>query len=163
MPLEKELKVYQFLGQYGNGLLNGIDAGHAYRLTCDGGQNPAWLLGHLAFVAGRVTTMFGGESPVDLEYYGKLYGIGSKPNPDQADQPDFDQIIEAWRDGHDAVVKSSNQVTDELLAQPNTNERMKDVLPTQGDFLSFVLTGHEAMHLGQLSVWRRVQGFAPLF
>ena len=32
-----------------------------------------------------------------------------------------------------------------------------------GDFLSFVTTSHVALHLGQLSTWRRVQGQAPLF
>jgi len=32
-----------------------------------------------------------------------------------------------------------------------------------GDFFSFVLTGHEALHPGQLSAWRRARGKTELF
>jgi len=54
-------------------------------------------------------------------------------------------------------------ISAEQLDQTNISERMRPNLPKMHDLLSFVLTGHEAMHLGQLSTWRRVQGHPPLF
>jgi len=51
----------------------------------------------------------------------------------------------------------------EKMASPNPNPRLKDGLPTVRDAVSFLLTGHLALHLGQLSAWRRMTGLAPMF
>jgi len=40
---------------------------------------------------------------------------------------------------------------------------MKEMLPTVRDGVSFLLTGHLGVHLGQLSAWRRMVGLPPLF
>ena len=40
---------------------------------------------------------------------------------------------------------------------------MKEGLPTIRDAVAFLLTGHLGVHLGQLSMWRRLLGLPPLF
>lgn len=165
MALEQEVKVYQFLLGYGEMLLSDIADEDAYKLICDGGVSPAWIMGHLGFVANRILAMCGGEPKIDIEKWQPLFGGGSKPTgeADKASYPAWEDLKNTWRKGHADLAAIAPNVTEEQLGQPNPNERMKDALPTVEDFLSFVLTGHDAMHLGQLSTWRRVQGRAPLF
>ena len=40
----------------------------------------------------------------------------------------------------------------------NPFDSMAETLPTLADLLSYLLSTHEAMHLGQLSAWRRQLG-----
>ena len=163
MAYETELKVYQFLEQYGESLLEGLDADRAMQRICSGGLHPAWIIGHLGFIAGRVTKAFGGTPRFDLDQRAKLFGGGTEPTDEAADYPAWDTLVAEWRDGHADVVAAASNITDEFLAQPNQNERMKAALPTNREMYAFVLTSHEAVHLGQLSTWRRVQGLPRLF
>ena len=165
MALEQEVKVYQFLLGYGEMLLADIPDEDAYKLICDGGVSPAWIIGHLGFVANRILVMCGGESKVDADKWQPLFGGGSKPTGenDRESYPVWDELKTVWRQGHADVAAIAPTVSTDKLAEPNPNERLKDGLPTIEDFLGFVLTGHDAMHLGQLSTWRRVQGRPPLF
>lgn len=163
MALEQEITVYRFLQGYGEGLLDGFDADKATTLICAGGVHPAWIIGHLGFVANRVATLLGGESKIDLDAWKPLFGGGSTPTTDAAAYPAWDELLGVWRGGEKQLAELAPKATAELLAQPNPNERMKGALPSMQDFLAFVLTGHPAMHLGQLSTWRRVQGHPPLF
>lgn len=161
--LEQEVKVYRFLLGYGEMVLSDIAEDDAFKLICDGGVHPAWIIGHLGFVANRVLILCGGESKIDTEGWKPLFGGGSSPTHDPGAYPKWDELKDIWRQGHADVARTVPSLTDAALAEPNPNERMREGLPTMGDFLSFVLTGHEGMHLGQLSTWRRVQGRPPLF
>ena len=163
MALEQEVKVYQFLQGYGEMVLADITADDAFKLICDGGVSPAWIIGHLGFVANRIIALCGGEPKIDFDAWQPLFGGGSKPTGEQGDGPSWDELLGVWRQGHADLSGLAPTVGAELLAGENPNERMKAALPTIEDFLGFVLTGHEGMHLGQLSTWRRVQGRPPLF
>ena len=163
MALEQEVKVYQFMQGYGEMVLADIAAEDAYKLICDGGVHPAWCVGHLAWVANRVLALCGGEPKIDTEGWKPLFGGGSTPTSDPGAYPGWEELKDIWRQGHADVVQAVPGLGAEALSQPNPNDRMREQLPTVGDFLSFVLTAHEAMHLSQLSTWRRVQGRPPLF
>lgn len=163
MPLEQEVKVYQFLQGYGEGLLADIGDGDAFKPTCEGGHTPAWLIGHLGFVGNRILVTCGAEPSIDFDIWSPRFGIGSEPATEQGDGPGWNELLSVWRQAHADLVKTVPGVSAEKLGEPNPNELMAHALPTMHDLLSFVLTGHEAMHLGQLSTWRRVQGRPPLF
>jgi len=165
MALEQEVKVYQFQLGYGEMLLKDLDADKAFSLICDGGVHPAWIIGHLGYVANGMLARCGGEPKIDLEAGKPLFAGGSKPAADDASRyPSWDQLLATWRQGHADVAALAPTLTDEVLSLPNPSDRMRaNGLPTMQDLLSFVLTGHEGMHLGQLSTWRRVQGQPPLF
>lgn len=163
MALEQEIKVLRFQHGYGEMLLDGLTKEKAFDLVCAGGVNPAWIIGHLGFVSNLVATMIGGESKIDLDQWKPLFGGGSTPTTDASAYPTWDELLRVWRQGADQLADLTPKASGGLLGQPNPNARMKDALPTVHDFLSFVLTAHVAMHLGQLSTWRRSQGHPPLF
>lgn len=165
MAFEQENKVYQFLLGYGEMLLADIPEADAFKLICDGGVSPAWIIGHLGFVGNRAITLCGGASSLDFDAWKPLFGGGSHPkgDADAEDYPSWDALLKVWRQARADIAALLPNVDTESLQVPNPNERMRGGLPTVHDLVSFMLTGHEAMHLGQLSTWRRVQGRPPLF
>ena len=165
MAFEQEIKVYQFLLGYGEMLLADIPEAEAFKLICEGGVSPAWIIGHLGFVGNRALAMGGGEPKIDFDAWQPMFGGGSTPQgeADTKLYPSWDQLLKVWRAGHADVAARLPLAEGDALKADNPNERMRGGLPTVGDLISFILTGHEAMHLGQLSTWRRVQGRPPLF
>ena len=163
MPLDREVKVYQFLQAYGEGLLGELAADRILTRTADTGHHPMWLMGHLAFIGQRMVDAFGGEAVVDLDDYGQRFGIGSELSDDHEHYPTWNQVLGIWRDAHRQIPELAASLDEVELSQPNTNPRMSETLPTKADFYAFVLTAHEATHLGQLSAWRRSQGLPRLF
>ncbi len=163
MSLTQETKIYSFLLGYGESLLNGIDSEEATTLICEGGVNPAWIIGHLGLVANNALHMLGGSPSIDVDRYKSLFSGGTQVSTDPAAYPAWDELLKTWREGHAAVVAAAADVSDAVLDAPNPIDAFRKNLPTTRDFLGFVLTGHEAVHLGQLTTWRRVQGQPPLF
>jgi len=163
MSLTQETKIYSFLLDYGEGLLDGIKPEQAGTLICEGGVNPAWIIGHLGLVANNALHILGGTPGIDIDRYKSLFSGGTQASTDPAAYPAWDELLTTWREGHAAVVATAADVSEDVLGAPNPIDRFRDALPTTRDFLGFVLTGHEAVHLGQLSTWRRVQGHGPLF
>ncbi len=166
MALEQEVKVFNFLQGYGEMVLADITAQEAYKLICDGGVSPAWIIGHLAFVANRVLAMTGGTPKIDFDAWKPIFGGGSQPkgDADKNSYPAWEELLKTWRTAHKDVAAHAPTIGKDALTAANPNERMRGGgLLTVQDFLSFVLTGHEAMHLSQLSTWRRVQGRPALF
>lgn len=163
MAFEQEIKVYRFQQGYAEGLLAGLDADRAFSLICDSGVNPAWIIGHLATAANNVIALLGGEPQVDSEVWQAKFSGGTQAGTDPADYPAWEEILDVYRQSHDALIAAVQSATAEQLASPNPLEALREPMPTVHDFLSFVLTGHVAMHLGQLSTWRRIQGQPPLF
>ena len=41
------------------------------------------------------------------------------------------------------------------------DEEFRQIMPTVGDGLAYLLVSHEATHLGQLCAWRRAMGMEP--
>lgn len=165
MALEQEIKVYQFAQGYGEMLLNGITEDKAFELICDGGVHPAWIIGHLGYVANGMLARCGAEPKIDLDALKGTFGGGSKPAADDKQRyPSWENLVKTWKQGHADLAELIPTLTKKILDLPNPSDRMRDNgLPTMKDLLSFVLTAHEGMHLGQLSTWRRVQGHPPLF
>ena len=165
MALEQETKVYQFQLGYGEMLLADIAEADAFKLICDGGVHPAWIIGHLGFVANGMLARCGSTPKIDLEALKPLFAGGSTPAADDASRyPSWSTLLATWRQGHADLATLAPTLTDQVLSLPNPSERMRaNGLTQMHDLLSFVMTGHEGMHLGQLSTWRRVQGRAPLF
>ncbi len=57
----------------------------------------------------------------------------------------------------------SRVIQKQMLLDDVEKERFRKLMPTLGDGMTFLLTGHFWMHLGQLSAWRRACGMPPLF
>lgn len=165
MAFEQEIKVYNFLLGYGEMLLADIPDEDAFKLICDGGVSPAWIIGHLGFVGNRALAVAGSEPKIDSDAWKTLFGGGTFPvgEADRASYPSWDELLKVWRQCRDDVAAVLPSAPAESLQADNPNETMRGGLPKAHDLISFMLTGHESMHLGQLSTWRRVQGRPALF
>jgi len=163
MAFETELKVYQFQFTLGQKLLEGISPETVATSTCEGGQHPAWVIGHLGYVANQVASMFGGTPEIDMAAWKTQFDMGTDLSQSLADYPAWDVLVSTWEKGHENVAKLAPGASDDFLSQPTPYESMRPALPTMREFLGFVLTGHEALHLGQLSAWRRANGLPRLF
>lgn len=163
MALDAERNTFGFLRGYGDMLIDGIDPAKVFVPLTDGGNHPAWQLGHLAWVGYRMAVGLGGEAGIDLDAWEKKFSKQAPSTPDAAYYPTWKEIIEAWRDAHARLDAAAASATPEALAVANTHPILGKPFPTMGPFAGFIMTTHEAMHLTQLSAWRRVQGMPALF
>jgi len=164
MPLEQERKVYRFQQGYGEMLLEAFDGQDPFTLTCEGGVHPGWVFGHLAMVGHGMCKRLGAEGAgLDEDRFKSLFGLGTQALDDASRYPAFEELVASWRRAHERLDAAAASASPDVLDQPNPNARMKAVLPTLHDLASFVMTAHEAMHLGQISTWRRSRGLPPLF
>lgn len=120
------------------------------------GHDPRWILGHLAAMRMRVVGLLGGEAPEAA--WTAAFGRGSSP----ADMPDLDPtvLLEAFQHAHRKAEPLWDGVTAARLAEP-LGRTLPDGSDTLGGALRFLLW-HEAYHLGQLGMMRRLAGKAEL-
>ncbi len=60
---------------------------------------------------------------------------------------------------HEAVAEALVNVSDDVFAGENPAEgRFKEMLPTIGATVNFLMNNHPMAHLGQVSAWRRAMG-----
>jgi len=127
-----------------------------------GTNHPAWILGHLAFAADGLIGLLGGEKQTDADWTTK-YGRDSKISGERADYPSLDEMRRVFLETHARARELASTADPERMLRPNPNARMRERLPTIGGMCAFLMTGHLAFHLGQLSAWRRMRGLPALF
>jgi hypothetical protein len=123
-------------------------------------NHPLWIVGHLAttsdIVAGHYLLGLSRQLPESWE---ALFGPQSTPVDDFGQYPPMNDLLTALHGAHAAVDQAARELKAEALADPTPFDRFRDRFPTLGHSLTHVLVGHENLHLGQLSAWRRVLGF----
>lgn len=160
--LDSELKVNRFLMGYLRMLVADIPDERMAEQPAPGVNHPAWILGHLAFSTDRGRALLSLEPECPAEWT-TLFGPGSKPTSTRGDYPAREELLQAVERGFERLRDQAASATPEQLGQPMTNPRMKEALPTVKEGLSFLLTGHPGIHLGQFTTWRRLIGLPPLF
>ena len=95
--------------------------------------------------------------------WGELFGNGSTPTDDASRYPDRATLLAKLKEQHERVAKAYEAEDDASLAGEFPIEPLRQAFPTIGDGFNFLLVGHEALHLGQLSAWRRAAGLASIF
>jgi hypothetical protein len=160
--LDGAIRVNQFLMQYCRSLLRDIPDERMTEQPIAAINHPAWILSHLAWTAdGTLTTLCGEKSLPPT--WATLFGAGSKPTSARGDYPSKDDLLGAIERVYEALRQKAASADAELLSRPSANRRLKEALPTFGDALVFLLSGHMGVHLGQLSTWRRMIGLPHLF
>src|SRR4051794_19585865 len=158
--LVSAIKINLFLMRYCGLLVGDVADERMADQPVPGVNHPAWVLGHLAYSADGGVALAGGEKSLPAEWTSH-YGPGSKVSPARGDYPPRDDLLAAAEQGFERLRGVAAAAGADRLAQPNANPRMKDALPTAGDVVAFLLTGHLGVHLGQLSAWRRMTGRPP--
>lgn len=123
----------------------------ALRDAC--GHSPQWIVGHITTCRNRVVALMGLQSvPASWE---ALFAKGSSP----ADVPpdlDMAEVLAAFRAAHARIMDRWDELTPEALARP-AGRRLPDGTEDVGGAIRF-LAWHEAYHLGQLGLLRRLAG-----
>lgn len=159
---------------YGIRLLAGIPPHRFARLASPGGvtiqsNHPAFVYGHLTLYPAIVLRSCGLDDspaardappPADFE---RLFGrrVPCLDDPAGTIYPPMDAIVSAyqraWRAGLDAL----RAIPDDAWTQPNRDPDRKATFTTAGFAAVFLLCNHSAVHLGQVSAWRRMEGLGP--
>ena len=125
-------------------------------------NHPAWTLGHMALATGFTGTLLGLESKVPAEW-NELCGRGSTPTDDRAKYPGKEEMLSALETEHARVVDAFQKVDPGMLAQRTPDEELGELMPTLGDALVFMMSVHQAIHVGQLVAWRQLMGLPRVF
>lgn len=158
----------QSLG-FGELLLKDI-AAERFRRIPDGVHmsSPAFIYGHLATYPNMILNMWGMDErsttdPATQSRFEASFGRGQPAldDPEGTIYPDMETIVSVWKRGYASLLDAAPSVPAEVLAQTNPIERLQATLPTVGAMSSFLMIGHQMMHLGQVSAWRRVMGLGP--
>lgn len=121
-------------------------------------NNAAWQLGHLTYSRSNAAMLLGKPgpfSPVDLK---PRFGTGSSPEAHSVGGADKEQMLENFKAAQQHIAEILPTVTADMLDVPNPNEGMRKMFPTVRDAIRVILMSHDALHIGQLSVWRRAIG-----
>lgn len=124
-------------------------------------NHPAWVIGHLIYSCQAMCGELG-VAPWLPEDWADRFGTGSRPLADRAAYPSKDALVDGLLDGRQRLVAAPAALSDEDLATPLPDERYRHLFPTLGHAVVHILGAHTAVHVGQITVWRRSIGLAPL-
>ena len=160
--MQSERNVNQFLIGYLRKLIGDIPDERMVEQPLPNVNHPAWILGHLAWSTDRARQNLDLPPEFPAEWT-TLFGFGSKPSASRGDYPPRDELVAAVERGFERLREQVASATPEQLGRPSPYPQTKDQLPAVADVLTVLLTGHLGVHLGQLSMWRRMIGLPPLF
>ena len=125
-------------------------------------NHAVWTLGHVIHSCQAIAGELGVRPwlPDDWELH---FGYGSSPDEVPAPQHSWKPVLLAALADASGRLRATLLTTDESrLADPLPDEKAREILPTVGDALLQVVSAHTAFHAGQLAVWRRAIGRAPV-
>lgn len=162
--LESALDAIQFSRAFTNGILDSVPENCWYRMPEPAVTHVAWQVGHLAWAQDRLLfkRVLAGfsESPgiVPPEYL-KMFGIGSRPEPDEDHYPAIEEIRSVFDSVYANTLEYAATIPDSLLDEPS-----KPPHPAFNDRYGALLwiARHELVHAGQIGLLRRLFGEQPL-
>ena len=124
-------------------------------------NHPAFTLGHLVTGTVNLIEDLGGKADIP-DGWNELFlrkGPGDPRLPsDQTElYPAKEKLLKEFERQHDKL-KEYLLATEDHKLDEKIEWRFDSYMPTVMDVVLFMCTIHEAMHLGQLSAWRRAMG-----
>jgi hypothetical protein len=123
-------------------------------------NHPAFLIGHVAWSNDNGIKLVGG-TPV-LIGLKELWGTGAIPSDDRSRYPSKADIVKTLEVSHARLAEAVTNASKSYFKAP-APENMRAKFPTNGHVLLGLMTSHYAVHLGQLSAWRRAMGLPSVF
>jgi uncharacterized damage-inducible protein DinB len=123
-------------------------------------NHPAWVVGHLVHSCQAIGGEMGIEPWLPADW-GERFGTGSAPIADRKRYLSKAELLEALADGQRRITERLTAMGEAGLAEPLPDVRYREMFPTVGHAVLHLLTAHAALHVGQLTVWRRVAGLGP--
>jgi hypothetical protein len=158
--LESERRLYGVMLGYARLLTKEIEESQMDVQPCAGMNTPRWILGHLALCTDYALQLLGRPTRLPPEWQGRFGPGSSVPKAGAAGVPTKQELLGLLTAGHTAASEASLSATAEQLAPKHLVEIkfVRELFPTIGDLVAHLFTTHEAIHLGQLSAWRRAMG-----
>ncbi len=157
--------------RYAKRLLVGIPVDRFARCAAPGKEviesnHPAFILGHLSLYPVQVLRLLGQDtaSVQPSDRFAKLFSKDAKCQDDAHGiiYPSMQEVSDVFFSTYELALTALRDATDSQLSAENpVDSPIKQICPTLGSMLGFYVTGHVAMHLGQLSTWRRMEGMPP--
>lgn len=119
-------------------------------------NHPAWILSHLLAYLPVMTTMLDGgvpDDPIDHQH-----GRKSMPLADVSAYLPKQRLIENYVFEHERAEEAFRFAKLEVLQSETPIPRFVERFPTVSHVVIHLMIKHEAVHLGQLSAWRRAGG-----
>lgn len=124
----------------------------------EGGNCATWIVGHLVNTRNIHLEIMEKEPLFPIEKYTR-YNQGTDPLSDSDSGLPFDELLTAYDKIHEVWIAALNEMTDDKLSAKAPSASGKSTDKTIGSLLS-ELSFHEAYHIGQLGLLRKVYGLA---
>jgi hypothetical protein len=124
-------------------------------------NHPAWVVGHLVYSCQAIGSELGIDPWLPSDW-AKQFGTGSKPVEGKENYPSKQELLDALSDGQKRVTDRLIALGEQGMSAPLPDERYRMMFPTIGHAVLHILTVHSAIHVGQVTVWRRAVGLGPL-
>ncbi|MCB9251283.1 MAG: DinB family protein [Flavobacteriales bacterium] len=162
MKTELILHQYDFNLEYAKKLISDLSEEQMTIIPSVGLENhAAWTIGHLVAGSADLVKDLGGEKDIPPHWDDLFVRTGPgdprKPDPDVYKYPSRQQLIHELEKQHNSVKILLNSI-DENKLNETVSWRFSNFMPTLRELVMFMCINHEAMHLGQLSAWRRALG-----
>lgn len=122
----------------------------------EGINHPAWLIGHVLPYNGVIAALLRGESFENP--WNAPCGKSSSPTTDRSAYSGKESLIRELVAGYERAAEVITQAPREAWTStfdhPEWGKQFDSVAPA----VTFLTTTHLALHLGQLSAWRRAAG-----
>jgi hypothetical protein len=124
-------------------------------------NHPAWVIGHLAYSCQAIGGELGITAWLPAEWQ-QTFGTGSTPVEDRSVYPSKHELLAMLDDGQRRIADRIQLIGEAGMCAPLPDRRHRDKFPTVGHAVVHILTAHSAVHVGQISCWRRIAGYGPL-
>lgn len=125
-------------------------------------NHPVWVFGHLGLYPARIAALVGldGAALNPPAAWEGLFKNGTVCQDDAMGTvyPKIGEITAHYFRASDAMLEMLAGVDDATLLLPTPTENYKKSFPIAGQAVTFMLTSHIMMHMGQISAWRRCFG-----
>ncbi len=121
-------------------------------------NHPAWTLRHLASSSNFLAKTIGLEPTAPAEW--EAPSPDGVPSSDASQYPSKSELLAALGAQHERIAEAVANADPALFASDSA-EAMRSHFPKVGDIVEYMLTAHEATHIGQISAWRRAMGLKP--
>ncbi len=143
------------------GLVDDLSDAEMARQPPGAPNHAVWTLGHVIHSCQAILGELGVAPwlPCDWE---SRYGYGSSPGEPASPGPGKAALLAALVDAGNRLRAVLLATDESRLKEPLADEKARETLPTLGDALLQVVSGHTAFHAGQLAAWRRAIGRPPV-
>jgi hypothetical protein len=123
-------------------------------------NSAAFNIGHLSIYGDRACSLLGRSDLVKpMPYSVDLFKNGAPCLDQPGLYPAKDVLVSTFLERQRLAIEAYAGASEAALNAENPAEgRFKEMFPTVGSAVSFLLNGHVQSHLGQISAWRRVMG-----